>query len=113
MLQDINLNRQNYQRLKAALSLNLRQQIFLAVCDDHSLRNQIANQLQAELGSKRMGEIPDASLLSLLEPLLVSLTLNLNDPNPVSEIATWLRQHRSPEGGKGELIAPGFQILGV
>ncbi|MGK7903856.1 MAG: tetratricopeptide repeat protein [Hormoscilla sp.] len=117
------LNKQIYKRLEAALSLNLRQQIFLAVCDDCSLRNQIAKQLAVSLNmedriSDRVisrdskatfarDQTGDAATKSY--PLLVSLKLNVRDPNPVSEIATWLRQN--PNGERS--IARGFQILGV
>jgi len=98
------LNKQIYKRLEAALSLNLLSQIFLAVCDNCSLRNRIANQLEVTFARDQTG---DGSTRSY--PLLVSLKLHVNDPNPVSEIATWLGQHPN-QGGS---IAPGFQILGV
>jgi hypothetical protein len=42
-------NQTAYLRLKLALSLSLRRQIFLAVCDDLALRNRIAARLYAEL----------------------------------------------------------------
>ncbi|MBC6423579.1 MAG: tetratricopeptide repeat protein [Hormoscilla sp. SP12CHS1] len=101
----LDLNKQIYKRLEAALSLNLLSQIFLAVCDDCSLRNQIANQLtEARFARDQTG---DGSTRSY--PLLVSLKLNVKDPNPVSEIAHWLGQHPN----QGRSIAPGFQILGV
>lgn len=98
------LNKQIYKRLEAALSLNLLSQIFLAVCDDVILRNQIAQQLEATFARKQTG---DGSTRTY--PLLVSLKLNVNDPNPVSEMAHWLRQHPNLE----REVAPGFQILGV
>ncbi|MBC6478890.1 MAG: tetratricopeptide repeat protein [Hormoscilla sp. GM7CHS1pb] len=101
----LDLNKQIYKRLEAALSLNLLSQIFLAVCDDCSLRNQIANQLtEAKFARDQTG---DGSTRSY--PLLVSLKLNVKDPNPVSEIAHWLGQHPN----QGRSIALGFQILGV
>ena len=43
------LNRQIYQRLKQALSLNLRRQIFIAVCDNQHLKNNLAQNLEADL----------------------------------------------------------------
>ncbi|MBW4581081.1 MAG: hypothetical protein KME42_16060 [Tildeniella nuda ZEHNDER 1965/U140] len=42
-------NQKAYLRLKLAFSLNLRRQIFLAVCDDLALRNRLAARLYAEL----------------------------------------------------------------
>jgi hypothetical protein len=50
-------NRQTYQRLKLALSLGLRRQLFVAVCDDLSLRNRLAGKLHAELG-RNLDKIP-------------------------------------------------------
>ncbi|MBW4421011.1 MAG: tetratricopeptide repeat protein [Myxacorys californica WJT36-NPBG1] len=45
------LNHHIYLRLRLALSLNLRRQIFIAVCDDVGLRNQFAAHLQSDLSS--------------------------------------------------------------
>lgn len=99
-------NRQTYQRLKLALSLGLRRQLFVAVCDDLSLRDRLAGQLDAELGVSSTEAPRDAQGY----PKLVSLTLNLSDPNPLAQIAQWLAQNRQ----LGSYTpAPGFQILGV
>jgi hypothetical protein len=43
------LNHHIYLRLRLALSLNLRRQIFIAVCDDVALRDQFAAHLEADL----------------------------------------------------------------
>lgn len=93
-------NRQTYQRLKLALSLGLRHQIFVAVCDDLSLRNRLATELQTELDS----------------PRLVNLNLKISDPNFLAQIAHWEELHRG--GGHATLglpwgVAPTFQILGI
>jgi hypothetical protein len=45
----LGLNQSTYDRLKTALSLDLRRQIFIAVCDDLPLRDRLAIQLQTEL----------------------------------------------------------------
>ncbi|MBD1919596.1 tetratricopeptide repeat protein [Microcoleus sp. FACHB-831] len=87
-------NRQTYQRLKLALSLGLRRQIYLAVCDDLILRNRIANRLYAELG----------------HPQLVNINLNPQQPNPIAQIAQWFATRSIPRVSLG---APAFQILGV
>ena len=99
-------NRQTYQRLKLALSLNLRRQIFVAVCDDLSLRNRLASQLHHEL------DIPSDKepFSSQSYPKLVSLNLNLSDPNPLAQMIQWLTQN--PPSRRIN-IAPGFQILGI
>jgi tetratricopeptide (TPR) repeat protein len=99
-------NRQTYQRLKLALSLGLRRQIFVAVCDDLSLRNRLAGTLQAELGATSA----KVSLNAQGYPKLVSLKLNLYDPNPLGQMAQWLVQNRQP---RSVVTAPAFQILGV
>jgi tetratricopeptide (TPR) repeat protein len=99
-------NRQTYQRLKLALTLGLRRQLFVAVCDDLSLRNRLAGKLHAELGTTGAKVSTDAQGY----PKLVSLKLNLSDPNPLAQVAQWLAQNR--QSGSAASI-PGFQILGV
>jgi tetratricopeptide (TPR) repeat protein len=99
-------NRQTYQRLKLALSLGLRRQIFVAVCDDLSLRNRLAGKLHAELGTTSAKVPRDAQG----GPKLISLKLSLSDPNPLGQIAHWLTQNRQ---SRSSTAAPGFQILGV
>ena len=99
-------NRQTYQRLKLALSLGLRRQLFVAVCDDLSLRNRLAGKLHAELGATSAKALMDGQGY----PKLVSLNLNLSDPNPLAQIAQWLAQHH--QSGNSTPV-PGFQILGV
>lgn len=95
----LGLNQQTYHRLKLALSLNLRRQVFIAVCDDLVLRDRMAAQLQAELSAADEDRHP---------PHLVSLHLNLNDPNPIDQVNQWLAHadRRSP-------IPLAFQILGI
>lgn len=131
-------NQSVYQRLKKSLSLNLRRQIFLAVCDDLALRNRLAAQLYAELAYPpqpsplavhtsvpQRGSASVASdrilaetlavepSLSLLYPRLVSLNLNPGNPDPVAQIAQWLVQYPPPKGIYHPIDPPGFQILGV
>lgn len=93
-------NRQTYQRLKVALSLGLRRQIFVAVCDDLSLRNRLATGLHAELGS----------------PRLVNLNLNVSKPNLLAQIAHWQELYDGNGNGMRSQLgetAPAFQILGI
>lgn len=99
-------NRQTYQRLKLALSLGLRRQLFVAVCDDLSLRNRLAGQLHTELGktlARAPGDRQDY-------PKLVSLNLNIHNPHPLGQIRQWLAQNRQFDR---LTPVPGFQILGV
>jgi tetratricopeptide (TPR) repeat protein len=89
------INQKAYMRLKTSLQLNLRRQIFLAVCDDLELRSQLVSQLQRELS-----------------PRFVSLNLNLADPNPLAQVSQWLNQ-RASQTTHFSPLATGFQILGI
>ncbi|MEP0750400.1 tetratricopeptide repeat protein [Trichocoleus sp. AS-A2] len=111
-------NRIIYQRLKQALSLGLRRQIFVAVCDDLTLRNRLAARLHAELaiseGERRNKSnrihssfLPNPGSFQGY-PRLVSLNLNLSQPHPIAQINRWLAKHPPPDNNP-----PGFQILGV
>lgn len=115
------INQQIYQRLKLALELNLRRQIFLAVCDDLTLRNRLAAQLHEELAypSQQQSANPSSRDSSSSTPVtqhyprLVSLQLNLSDPNPIVQVAQWLAQYPPPRMGTRRSPVPGFQILGI
>ena len=47
--QILGVNQQAYKALKAAMSLNLRRQLLVAVCDNVILQNQLATQLENDL----------------------------------------------------------------
>jgi tetratricopeptide (TPR) repeat protein len=98
-------NQVAYQRLRTSLSLNLRRQIFVAVCDDLLLRDRLAAQLHTELTRSKTEP--------RRYPRLVSLSLNLNDPNPIVQIAQWLRQNPPPTASRRVTPMPAFQIMGV
>ncbi|MEB3831545.1 tetratricopeptide repeat protein [Phormidium sp. CCY1219] len=110
----LGLNRQNYKQLKLALSLGLRRQIFLAVCDDMRLRNQLARRLETEVGdrggSSPEGEFVVTPLRSRRYPGVVSIQLDLADPNPYAAIAEWLERNPPPTERSP---MPVFQILGI
>ncbi len=97
-------NKQIYQRLKQAIDLNLRRQIFIAACDDLYLRDCLAARLQAELATQNS---------AIDYPRFVSLELDLSDPNPWGSIAAWLTQHQPPQNTGSYSRLPGFQILGA
>ncbi|NET57754.1 MAG: tetratricopeptide repeat protein [Symploca sp. SIO2E6] len=99
-------NRQTYQRLQLALSLGLRRQLFVAVCDDLNLRNRLASKLHAELGTTSVTEPRETQDY----PKLVSLNINLREPHPLRQIAQWFAHQRKSEHPCWQ---PGFQILGV
>ena len=47
--QILGINQQAYQALRSALSLNLRRQLFIAVCDSVVLQEQLATQLENDI----------------------------------------------------------------
>ncbi len=135
-------NQSVYLNLKLSLSLNLRRQLFLAVCDDLALRNRLAAQLYAELAYPPQSSTPSncpskptsghsdryssvakdgirtdtlaiKQTLPLAYPRLVSLNLNLHHPNPMVQIKQWLEQYPPPRGFCQQSQCPGFQILGI
>lgn len=116
-------NRQVYQRLKFALSIGLRRQIFFAVCDDLNLRNQVATRLNSTLAYP-LGQVlyhpgETGGISTPAYPRLVTLRLNLNDPNPIAQINQWLANYPPPSLGESKdvpglhLPIPAFQIVGV
>lgn len=108
------------------LSLNLRRQIFIAVCDDLLLRDRLAAQIQAEISkSSPVGSSQTTAPIRTASgkaprtppqqtyPRLVSLHLNLNDPNPIVQMAQWLTQFPPPKSKGQQASMPAFQILGI
>ncbi len=123
-------NQATYHRLRLALSLYLRRQIFLAVCDDLSLRNQLITQLHADLEDTRRdttkttratASSAETILAELLQdsavegdyPTLVSLSLDLANPDPFAQMANWLAQYPPRSELHQSRRIPGFQILGI
>lgn len=116
-------NKQVYHRLKLSLSLGLRRQIFIAVCDDLNLRNQVAARLHSTLAYpvgqilNQPENIYEASTPAY--PRLVTLRLNMSDPHPIAQINQWLTNYPPPVVGKTvdtpgrALPVPAFQIVGV
>jgi tetratricopeptide (TPR) repeat protein len=134
-LSAVGLNQEIYQRLKLTLSLNLRRQIFIAVCDDLNLRDRLAAQLQTEINLTKINpaKVSSTEILQIDRqelnqridlsrqngssedpyPQLVSLQLELDDPNPLLHIAQWLTQSPPPFVQGQREPMPAFQILGV
>ena len=102
-----------YQRLKLALQLGLRRQIFMAVCDDANLRDRIADRLHADLNALERSQDP--------LPQFVSLELNLEHPDPADRISKWLTRQAIPSFPQQPRVRStqpgnkltGFQMLGI
>ncbi len=110
----LGLNQQAYERLKSALNLDLRRQVFIAVCDDLLLRDRLAVQLQADLTHSETvprslsgGQTGEQRVI----PRLVTLELELHDPNPVAQVIDWLSYF--PASSVRRNRVPTFQILGI
>ncbi|MEB3181790.1 MAG: tetratricopeptide repeat protein [Nostocaceae cyanobacterium] len=114
---NLDWNRRIYQRLRIAVSLGLRRQIFIAVCDDLKLRNLVASRLQSTLAASRRHHYPANNTSAY--PRLVSLRLNFSDPNPIAQIHKWLTLNPPPmQNASGDTQVrraplPVFQIVGV
>ncbi|MBE9010779.1 tetratricopeptide repeat protein [Pseudanabaenaceae cyanobacterium LEGE 13415] len=89
-----NLNQQIYLRLRLALSLNLRRQILIAVCDDPSVRGQLAIQLESDLATELNGA----------GSRFTSFALDLDNPDVLQQIQA------CPISG---MEVPSFQITGI
>jgi len=110
----LDVNRQTYKQLKLALSLNLRRQIFVAVCDDLPFRNRLAKglavELKADCESGETLENGGGKTGKSVYPRLVSLELNLQDPNLIAQIEGWITRHPLPDPRSP---LPVFQVLGL
>ncbi|MEB3356116.1 MAG: tetratricopeptide repeat protein [Synechococcales bacterium] len=103
------VNQATYQRLQAALHLNLRRQIFVAICDDLVLRDRLTERLQAEHLSLQQAA---ASGQGPIYPKVVTLRLDLTNPNPIDQISRWLAQF-PPPATEFDARMPAFQIVGI
>lgn len=111
-------NRQTYLRLRLALGIRLRRQIFLSVCDDVPLRNQLTQWLVSDLSRDPLPELqtisnednhsePHADRRKGLR--LVTLTLRPEQPDLQKQIAEWLSHRR----GRVDRSQIAFQIVGI
>ncbi|MEB3887481.1 tetratricopeptide repeat protein [Lyngbya sp. CCY1209] len=94
-------NSRRYASLKRALTLGLRQKIWIAVCDDSDLRRAIADGLFPG------GDLPPAELR--VPPNWVTLDLDPSHPDPNAQIRRW----KTGCGAGRETPPVGFQIVGV
>ncbi len=102
------LNQHVYLRLRLALSLNLRRQIFVAVCDDLSLREDFAEQLQTDLASDRLKlNSGDDGSREATRPRLISLKLDVAQPDILNHIKQDLNSAATTSW------VSGFQVTGI
>ena len=102
----LGLNQRAYQCLKLALSLNLRRQLLIAVCDNIVLQNQLATQLEADLGQPDTADPISQVILPDRTVNLARLTLDPTQTDFVAQIAQWLQQQPA-----GQM--PCLQLLGI
>ena len=113
------LNQPIYLRLRLALSLNLRRQVLIAVCDDVRLRDRFATRLQADLQTSPLnfGAEELKSKLSFNGqadnvPKLVTLNLSLENPDVLAQIHQW-RSSRPRRMRSAFDPTTSFQMVGV
>ncbi|MEL7328263.1 MAG: hypothetical protein AAGJ69_00255 [Cyanobacteria bacterium J06559_1] len=118
--QILGINQQAYQSLRASMSLNLRRQLLIAVCDSVVLQNQLASQLEQDLAEKSWlatqarGSSSSLALTNSGTPLSISLrlerlTFDSEDAHLPRQVAHWVRQATL----SGSTILPQVQMLGI
>jgi len=112
------LNQPIYLRLRLALSLNLRRQVFIAICDDVRLRDRFAAKLQADLETSPLNfgveELkPKHTTNGKADvPKLVTLNLSLSNPNLLEQIHHWRSTNSRRIKSAFDPITS-FQIIGI
>ncbi|MEM8806533.1 MAG: hypothetical protein AAGF01_10950 [Cyanobacteria bacterium P01_G01_bin.38] len=107
----LGINQRAYQTLKLSLSLNLRHQLLLAVCDNTILQDQLATQLETEiaqlwLNTQRRGDSSPHN-----PTRLARLDFNPQQPDLVAQIAHWLKEQ--PRSQEAPERIPSLQIVGI
>lgn len=103
----LGLNQEAYQELRLTLSLKLRRQLLIAVCDDVALQAELAARLQAELTGATEAE-PNR----LGPTAVVNLNLDVQKPDLARQVLRWCQQHDLVLPGAPEAL-PTFQALGI
>ncbi len=106
-------NRQTYLRLRLALGLGLRRQVFVAACEDLALRQQLCQWLVSDLSRTPLPELQqiagDRPPIPTAAIRLVTLTLHPEQPDLHKQLVDWLT-HRK---GRVSFANIAFQIVGV
>ncbi|XGB43471.1 MAG: tetratricopeptide repeat protein [Nodosilinea sp. LVE1205-7] len=105
-------NQESYQDLRQTLQLSLRRQLLIAVCDNLDLQEELAHRLEVDLRPDATG-LGDPSLQKWRpnQSPLVTLRLDLHQPDLVRQVLVWLKRQRFLQGSLP--VIPAFQILGV
>ncbi|MBU6228790.1 MAG: tetratricopeptide repeat protein [Cyanobacteria bacterium REEB459] len=103
-------NQESYQDLRQTLQLSLRRQLLIAVCDNTELQEELAHRLEIDLRPDTLA--PAAALQGRPnQSPLVTLRLDLQQPDLVRQVLVWLKRQRFLQGSLP--VIPAFQILGV
>ncbi len=112
-------NRQTYFRLRMALGIRLRRQVFFTVCDDLALRSQLTQWLVSDLSRDPLPEMDTIANEPAFNQTqsqtrspgirLVTLTLHPDHPDLQKQIAEWLAHRR----GRVDRSQMAFQIVGI
>ena len=111
------LNQPVYLRLRLALSLNLRRQILIAVCDNVQLRDRFAARLHTDLETSPLNFDVEAHKIGGIhrkidDSKLVTLTLSFANPDVLEQIHCW--RSAKPRRIKSAFDPiTSFQIIGV
>ncbi len=119
--QILGVNQQTYQALKASLSLNLRRQLLIAVCDDVSLQQRLANQLEHDISKDFKGSKDYTEGFGGANGL-EQMILDPKEGDLPQQVANWVRQTLSSQGLLSTYLPantlpseslPTLQILGI
>ncbi|MEM8503114.1 MAG: tetratricopeptide repeat protein [Cyanobacteria bacterium P01_D01_bin.1] len=120
--QILGINQQAYQALRSALHLNLRRQLFIAVCDSVVLQEQLATQLEEDilLNSRPTLNHFEADIAKAdggigtpytgvgAVTVLNRLAFEPEDAHLPRQVVRWIHQSRQSENNLSQL-----QILGI
>jgi hypothetical protein len=99
-------NQETYQCLKQALSLGLRRQIFIGICDNINLRDRYLYSLEREICISFNEDSP----LTKYSNVFVIINLNLEFPNFWEQINHWFKQNQGNFIPEQKIY---FQIIGI
>lgn len=112
----LGINQQNYQNLRLALSLPLRRQVLVAVCDDLGLQARLMTQLEKD-ATRAATRPPQPQTQGQATPDshgsigLIRVQLNLENPDLLSQVAQTVKHYKQDANPKHPM--PHVQILGI